>query len=166
MERKYANNMHGTIPKMENIDRIDQKLLRQLQRDASASLTDLAETLGLSRTALSRRIKRLTDEGYIQGTVALLDPASLGLTLTVFIAIKTNQHNANWANGFQRVLDGLPGVLEAYRLGGDVDYLLKAVVRDMKGYDALYQQLIKADLFDVSASFVMETMKHTTALPL
>ena len=84
----------------------------------------------------------------------------------MFIAIKTNQHNAVWSSQFQRVVEQLPGILEVHRLGGDIDYLVKAVVPDMPGYDALYQQLIKADLFDVSASFVMETMKSTTELPL
>ena len=149
-----------------DLDRIDRRLLSALQHDASQSLTDLAETMGLSRSACSRRIKRLEDEGYIRAQVARLDPVKLGLPLTVIIAIKTNQHNAAWSERFQQVLESLPGVLEAYRLGGEVDYLLKAVVPDMPGYDALYQQLIKADLFDVSASFVMETLKDTTSLPI
>ena len=96
----------------------------------------------------------------------LLSQSKLGLGLTVFIAIKTNQHNAAWSSQFRRVVEQLPGILEVHRLGGDIDYLVKAVVPDMPGYDALYQQLIRADLFDVSASFVMETMKHTTELPL
>jgi Lrp/AsnC family transcriptional regulator len=98
--------------------------------------------------------------------VALLSQSKLGLGLTVFVTIKTNQHNAAWSRQFQSVVEQLPGVLEVHRLGGEIDYLLKAVVPDMPGYDALYQQLIKADLYDVSASFVMETMKHTTELPL
>jgi Lrp/AsnC family transcriptional regulator len=102
----------------------------------------------------------------IERSVALLSQSKLGLGLTVFITIKTNQHNAVWSNQFQSVVEQLPGILEVHRLGGDIDYLVKAVVPDMSGYDALYQQLIKADLFDVSASFVMETMKHTTELPL
>ena len=84
----------------------------------------------------------------------------------MFIAIKTSQHNAAWSSQFQRVVEQLPGILEVHRLGGDIDYLVKAVVPDMPGYDALYQQLIKADLFDVSASFVTETMKHSAELPL
>ena len=102
----------------------------------------------------------------IERSVALLSQSKLGLGLTVFIAIKTNQHNAAWSSQFRRVVEKLPGILEVHRLGGDIDYLVKAVVPDMPGYDAIYQQLIRADLFDVSASFVMETMKHTTELPL
>ena len=150
----------------ESIDALDRKLLRALQRDSAEPISDLAERCGLSRSACSRRIARLTEAGVIERSVALLSQSKLGLGLTVFIAIKTNQHNAVWSNQFQSVVEQLPGILEVHRLGGDIDYLVKAVVPDMPGYDALYQQLIKADLFDVSASFVMETMKHTTELPL
>jgi Lrp/AsnC family transcriptional regulator len=150
----------------ESIDALDRKLLRALQRDSAEPISDLAERCGLSRSACSRRIARLAEAGVIERSVALLSQSKLGLGLTVFIAIKTNQHNAAWSSQFQSVVEQLPGILEVHRLGGDIDYLVKAVVPDMPGYDALYQQLIKADLFDVSASFVMETMKHTTELPL
>ena len=150
----------------ETIDALDRKLLRALQRDSAEPISDLAERCGLSRSACSRRIARLAEAGVIQRSVALLSQSRLGLGLTVFIAIKTNQHNAAWSSQFRRVVEQLPGILEVHRLGGDIDYLVKAVVPDMPGYDALYQQLIRADLFDVSASFVMETMKHTTELPL
>ena len=150
----------------EPIDSLDRKLLRALQRDSAEPISDLADRCGLPRSACSRRITRLAEAGVIERSVALLSQSKLGLGLTVFIAIKTNQHNAVWSNQFQSVVEQLPGILEVHRLGGDIDYLVKAVVPDMPGYDALYQQLIKADLFDVSASFVMETMKHTTELPL
>ena len=150
----------------QTIDRIDRKLMRALQRDNAEAISDLAERCGLSRSACSRRISRLEKLGFIKSHVALLDQEKLGLGLTVFVMIKTNQHNAGWSQQFQNVLDKLTGVIEAHRMGGEVDYLLKAVVADMAGYDLLYQQLIKADLFDVSASFVMETMKNTTELPL
>ena len=148
------------------IDALDRKILRALQRDSDAPIADLAARLGLSRSACSRRIARLAEIGVIERSVALLSQSKLGLGLTVFVTIKTNQHNAAWSRQFQSVVEQLPGVLEVHRLGGEIDYLLKAVVPDMPGYDALYQQLIKADLYDVSASFVMETMKHTTELPL
>ena len=148
------------------IDALDRKILRALQRDSEEPIADLAARLGLSRSACSRRIARLAEIGVIERSVALLSQSKLGLGLTVFITIKTNQHNAVWSRQFQSVVEQLPGVLEVHRLGGEIDYLLKAVVPDMPGYDALYQQLIKADLYDVSASFIMETMKHTTELPL
>jgi DNA-binding Lrp family transcriptional regulator len=104
-------------------------------------------------------------EAHLAGS-HLLNPETGDLSLTVFIAVKTNQHNERWAQHFQRVTENIPGVLEVYRMGGEVDYLVKAVVKDMPGYDVLYQELIKADLFDVSASFVMEPLKQTTELPL
>ena len=154
------------MTQIKTIDALDRKILRALQQDSDEPIADLAERLGLSRSACSRRIARLAELGVIERSVALLSQSKLGLGLTVFITIKTNQHNAAWSRQFQAVVEQLPGVLEVHRLGGEIDYLLKAVVTDTPGYDALYQQLIKADLYDVSASFVMETMKHTTELPL
>ena len=148
------------------IDNLDRKLLSVLQHDASLSLAELSDKVDLSRSACGRRLQRLEEEGILKARVALLDAPKLGLPLTVFISVKTNQHNAEWAKQFRAVVESLPGVLEVYRMGGEIDYLIKAVVADMPGYDLLYQQLIRADLFDVSAGFVMEEMKKTTALPL
>ncbi len=148
------------------MDRLDRQLLAILQRDAGLSVGKLAERVGVSKSACWRRLQRLEEDGVIRGRVTLLDPAALDLSLNVFISVRTNQHNEDWARRFQDVIDGIPGILEAYRLGGAVDYLLKAVVKDMPDYDRLYQQLIEADLFDVSASFVMEELKQTTELPL
>ena len=102
----------------------------------------------------------------ILNRVTRLDANALGLSLTVFISVKTSQHNEAWANRFRSIVEDLPGVLEVHRMGGEIDYLIKAVVPDMAGYDALYKELIKADIFDVSASFVMEAIKETTELPL
>ena len=138
------------------LDKLDRRLLDLLQRDATLSLADLAEAVSLSRSACWRRLQKLEAAGVIRGRVTLLEPAAVGLPLTVFILIRTNQHNAAWAKRFQAVVSEVPGVQEVYRMGGDVDYLVKAVVADMPDYDRLYQQLIEADLADVSAGFVME----------
>jgi Lrp/AsnC family transcriptional regulator, cysteine-sensing transcriptional activator len=148
------------------MDKIDRQLLTLLQRDAAMSVGRLAEQVEISKSACWRRIQRLEEQQVIRDRVTLLNPAALGLTLTVFISVRTNQHNEGWAETFKSVVENIPGVLETYRLGGAVDYLLKAVVKDMPDYDRLYQQLIAADLFDVSASFVMEEIKQTTELPL
>ncbi len=148
------------------LDNQDKQLLRLLQGDASLSVGDLAERVALSKSACWRRLQKLEEAGVIRQRVTLLDPASIGLGLTVFITIRTNQHNAAWVEQFRQIVQEVEGVLEVYRLGGQLDYLLKAVVADMPGYDRLYQRLIAADLFDVSASFVMEEIKATTALPL
>ena len=137
-----------------------------MQRDASLSIAELAELTAMSKSACWRRVQKLEEQGVIRQRVTLLDASALGLPLTVFIAVKTNAHNQAWATRFKAVTENIAGVLEVYRMGGDVDYLIKAVVADMAGYDALYQELIQADLFDVSASFVMEELKQTTELPV
>jgi Lrp/AsnC family transcriptional regulator len=163
----YKNGIFSCFYRNGNLmDAQDKKLLRLVQSDASLSVGDLAEKVGISKSACWRRIQKLEETGVIRQRVTLLDPAKLGLGLTVFVTIRTNQHNAAWAQKFNEVVQGVEGVLEVYRLGGQIDYLLKAVVTDMPGYDRLYQKLINADLFDVTASFVMEEIKATTVLPL
>ena len=149
-----------------SIDKVDKILLRYLQADAALSIADLADLASISKSACWRRIQKLEEHGVILQRVTLLSQEALSVPLTAFISLKTNQHNTAWARKFKQVIEAIPGVLEVYRLGGDVDYLIKVVVPDMAGYDALYQQLLAADLFDVSASFVMEELKHTTQLPL
>lgn len=148
------------------MDSQDRSLLSLMQKDASLSVGDLADRIGISKSACWRRIQKLEASGIIKERVAILDQEKIGLPLTVYISVRTNQHNDKWAAKFQQVTQDVAGVLEAYRMSGDLDYLIKAVVEDMPGYDRLYKKLIKADLFDVSSSFVMETIKQTTQLPL
>jgi Lrp/AsnC family transcriptional regulator len=148
------------------LDRQDIVLLSILQKDSSQSVGELADTVGMSKSACWRRLQKLEKEGVIRQRVALLDANALNLSLTVYISVRTNQHNDEWAATFQRATELIPGVLEVYRMSGDLDYLIKAVVADMPDYDRLYKQLIKADIYDVSSSFVMETLRHTKCLPL
>ncbi len=148
------------------MDNFDHNILALMQTDVSLSVGEIAERVALSKTACWRRIQKLEEAGVIRGKVALLNPEALNLGLSVYVSIRTNQHNEDWARQFGAVIDQIPEVLEVYRMSGDLDYLLKAVVSDMAGYDRLYKKLIEADLFDVSSSFVMETIKQTTALPL
>ena len=148
------------------IDRIDTQILSLLQRDATLSVGEIADRVAVSKTACWRRIQVLEKNGVIRKRVALLEPTTLNLPLTVYISVRTNQHNDSWAENFQRVLADIPEVLEVCRMSGDLDYLIKAVVTDMPDYDRLYKKLIKANLSDVSSSFVMEQMKQTTELPL
>ena len=148
------------------MDSFDRKILQLMQRDASLSVGAIAEQIALSKTACWRRIQKLEQDGVIGRKVALLNPAAVNLGLTVYISVRTNQHNEQWAGQFGAVVAGIPEILECYRMSGDLDYLMKAVVSDMAGYDRLYKKLIEANLFDVSSSFVMETMKQTTELPL
>ena len=148
------------------MDKTERSILALIQADASLSIGEVADRVGISKSACWRRIQKLEEDGVIEGRVTLLNAGALDLPLTVFITIKTNQHNERWARNFKAVVADIPGILEVHRMGGEIDYLIKAVVKDMPGYDKLYQQLIKADLFDVTSSFVMEEIKRTTALPL
>ena len=149
------------------MDAIDKKILHYLQEDATLPVAAVAERVGLSATPCWRRIRNLEKAGVIAKRVALLDPLLLNVGTTVFVRLKTSQHNQEWLEGFARAVAEIDEVVEFYRLSGDVDYLLRIVVPDIAAYDAVYKRLIKAaDLADVSSSFAMETIKHTTALPL
>ena len=149
------------------IDSIDRRLLGELQRDSAQSLEELGEKVGLSRNASWRRIRALEEQGVIKKRVALLDPETMGLPLTVFLMVKTREHNADWLEKFSRATRAMPEILGVYRMSGEPDYLIRARVADMPAYDRLYKRLIdKVELSDVSASFVMEEIKETTALPL
>ncbi|MDJ1016349.1 MAG: Lrp/AsnC family transcriptional regulator [Paracoccaceae bacterium] len=149
------------------MDQIDRRLLDALQHDASLSLDALGDKAGLSRNATWRRLRALEEAGVIRGRVALLDAEKLGLGLAVFIQIKTSRHDPAWLESFARATRDMPEIVAAYRMSGDLDYLVHARVADMAEYDALYQRLIrKVSMNDVSASFVMEELKSTTALPI
>ena len=149
------------------LDAIDLRILDLLQRDARLTVGEIAERIHLSPTPAWRRIQRLEDSGVITGRVALLDPASLNAGVTVFVSIRTNQHNAAWYEKFSRVVAAIPEIVDLYRMSGEIDYLLRVVVPDIAGYDAVYQKLIRGiDIHDVSSSFAMERLKSTTALPL
>ena len=152
---------------MAELDRLDIRILTELQRDATPPVAELAEAVGLSTNACWRRIKRLEELGIIRARVALLDPQKLGLGVTVFVAIRTNEHNEDWLRQFADAVDSIPEVIEFYRMSGDVDYLMKVQVSDIADYDRVYKQLIKkVRLTDVSSTFAMEQIKYTTAIPV
>jgi Lrp/AsnC family transcriptional regulator, cysteine-sensing transcriptional activator len=152
---------------MHKIDTLDAQILNELQRDAGQSLESLGEKVNLSRNACWRRIRAMEDSGVIKGRVALIDPEAANLGLMVFMQIRTHSHDPEWQSSFKRATRTIAGILSVYRMTGDLDYLVRARVRDMAGYDALYQQLIHmVPIADVAASFVMEEIKDSTALPL
>ncbi len=149
------------------MDHTDRKILTLLQADASLSLNDIADKVHLSRNACWNRIRQMEDKAIIKARVTLLDPEKLNVGLTVFITVRTSNHTSDWLERFRAAVRGLPEIIGIYRTTGDVDYLLQAVVPNVKAYDALYQRLIsKVELSDVSSSFVMEEIKRTTVLPL
>jgi len=149
------------------MDETDRRILRILQADASLSVEQVAEAAALSRNACWRRIKKLEEEGLILRRVALVDPERVGLGLTVFILVRTNRHEIDWIAQFKQAIADLPQIIGVYRTSGQIDYILRAQVADMRAYDTLYQELIRrVSLYDVSASFVMEEIKETTELPV
>lgn len=162
----YETSSHESL-KMVDIDNADRRILKHLQNDTSIALESLGEKVGLSRNACWRRIRALEQAGIIRKRVALLDAAALDLGLTVFILVRTSSHDAKWLDKFARATRAMPEILGAYRMTGELDYLIRARVRDVSDYDHLYRRLIeRVEMSDVSASFVMEELKETTELPL
>lgn len=152
---------------MNDLDSIDRRILALVQSDATMSIADVADHVGLSQTPCWKRIKRLEADGIITGRVALLDRAKLGVGTTVFVSVRTSQHDEDWLVQFADAIRAIPEVTEFYRMSGDVDYLLKIVCRDIADYDRIYKSMIRAaKLSDVSSSFAMEQIKYTTEVPL
>ena len=152
-----------TVP----LDDLDRKILTELQQDARQPLDRIAQRVGSSKTPVWNRIKRMKEQGVITRETVILDPESLGLEACFFVLIRTSEHEAGWQSRFLEAVSRRPEVLEAHRLAGDIDYILKVRVRNARAYDAFYQALI-ADIriSNVSALLSMEEIKATTALPL
>lgn len=149
------------------MDRLDRKILRLLQEDATLAVADVAKKVGLSTTPCWRRIQKLEEDGVIKRRVAILDPVRVNARVTVFVAVRTSSHSHEWLKRFSEVVQEFPEVIEFYRMSGDIDYLLRVAVPDIAAYDVFYKRLIsKIEIRDVSSSFAMEQIKYTTELPL
>ena len=149
------------------LDEMDRKILAELQVDAGQSLDEIARKIGSSKTPVWNRIKRMRETGVILRTTVILDPDSLGLEACFFVLIRTSEHEAEWQRRFLRALQERPEVLEAHRLAGDIDYILKVRVRNARAYDTFYQALIsEVRIYNVTALLSMEEIKATTMLPL
>jgi Lrp/AsnC family transcriptional regulator len=149
------------------MDKLDAKILDLLQQDGNLTAAEIAERIGLSKAPCWRRIQKLQEDGVIRQSVAILDARALNVGTTVFVTLKTGNHSEGWFEKFVRAVRDIPEVTEIHRMSGDVDYLIRIVVPDIDAYDVVYKRLISAVEFqDVSASFVLETIKCTTALPL
>lgn len=152
---------------MQNLDSIDRKILHLLQNDASLSMDTLSDRVGLSRNACWRRVRQMEDERVITRKVALVDPTLVDLPLSVFVLIKTKEHEPDWLAKFESAVKALPEIVGAHRMTGDLDYVLRVRVADVAGYDRFYQRLIsRVPIAEISASFVMDDIKDTTALPV
>lgn len=152
---------------MKKLDRIDRKILDIMQEDASLAVADIASRVGLSQTPCWRRIQRMRAEGIIKSVVALVDPESIGLGLTVYVEIEAKDHTPEWLARFTETVVARPEALEVHRMAGDIDYLLRVAVPDMAAFDTFYRDLIAAvPLKNVSSHFAMEAVKDGTAYPV
>jgi Lrp/AsnC family transcriptional regulator len=149
------------------MDAIDRKILAEVQNDASLSVAEIGQRVGLSSTPCWKRLQRLEADGVIIRRVALIDPDKIGLGITVFVQIETGDHSEDWLQRFADTVGAMPEVMEFYRMAGDVDYMLRVVVPDIAGYDGFYKKLIgTVPLKNVTSRFSMERIKQTTALPI
>ena len=151
----------------ELIDHIDLRILKELQKDASLSQRELADLVGLSQNSCWRRLKALNDKGILQGSSARVAREKLGLTLVVFVMLRTRHHSAEWLDRFRRHVLTIPEVVDFHRIGGDYDYQLKVVTEDMASYDKVYQRLIAGvELDSVTSYFAMEAIAGGRPLPV
>ncbi|AVT74074.1 MULTISPECIES: Lrp/AsnC family transcriptional regulator [Rhodopseudomonas] len=149
------------------LDAIDRKILTVLQQDASLSVAEIGDRVGLSSTPCWKRIQRLEADGVIIKRVALVDQDKIGLGLSVFVSIESGDHSDAWLKTFADAVSAMPEVIEFYRMAGDVDYMLRVVVADMRAYDQFYKKLIgTVALKNVTSRFAMEKIKSVTALPV
>ena len=152
---------------MAKLDLIDRKILTALMRDATQSVAQIADQVGLSQTPCWKRIQRLEGDGVITGRVALVDPKAVGLGLTVFVEIEAAEHSEDWRREFLDALDAMPEAMEIYRMAGDVDYLLRVTVADMAAFDTFYQRLTReVRMKNVTSRFAMEKIRSSTVYPL
>ena len=152
---------------MDKLDLIDRKILTELMRDATQPIAQIAERVGLSQTPCWKRIQRLESAGIVTGRVAVIDPARIGLGLTVFVGIEAPDHSAGWREAFAATVRDIAEVIEVFRMAGDLDYMLRVAVPDMGAFDALYRRLTDAvPIKNVTSHFAMERIKTTTVYPL
>jgi Lrp/AsnC family transcriptional regulator len=148
------------------MDAIDRKILDILQADATVPVATIADRVGLSAAPCWRRIKRLEDDGVIKRRVALVDRRKANVPMTLFVSVRTTRHAGQWLEDFRRVISDIPEIVEAWRLTGEVDYLLRIVVPDVDTYDVVYKRLInRLEFADISSAIAMEELKYTTAIP-
>ncbi len=149
------------------LDDRDRRILELLQKDASLPVAEVAGKVALSASACSRRIQRLEEAGYILRRVAVLDRESIGVPTTVFALIKTAHHSDDWVEAFKTAIGDIGEIVEAHRLTGSYDYILKVVLPHVEHYDVVYRRLVKRiELFDVSAFISMEVLKSGQSLPV
>ena len=153
--------------RMDDLDLIDRKIIAELMRDATLPVAQIADRVGLSQTPCWKRIQKLEANGILTGRVALADPNRLGFGLTVFVGIEAPDHSTEWRENFENVTSNIPEIMEVYRMAGEMDYLLRVAIPDIRSFDGLYKRLTDAvPIKNVTSHFAMERMKFTTAYPV
>jgi Lrp/AsnC family transcriptional regulator len=149
------------------MDQFDRAILALLQEDGTLALNEIAAKVGLSPTPCWNRVRKMEESGIIARRVAVLDPGKLGLGVTIYVSIETNDHSEGWLARFAEVVRQMPEIVDVYRMSGDVDYMMRVIVPSIDAYDAFYRRLIRdIPLKNVTSRFAMEKVKSTTALPL
>lgn len=157
---------------MDVLDKLDKLILRTLQADGRATYDEISERVGLSASAVLRRVKRLEESGVIDHYVALVNPEAVGLGLTAYINVRleknTESHKRHPMDLFRASVQTWPEVVECAALTGEMDYLLRVVVQDMAHYSRfIMDTLLKhPSVQDCKTSFVLDRVKATTAVPV
>ncbi|MBC7478808.1 MAG: Lrp/AsnC family transcriptional regulator [Pseudorhodobacter sp.] len=149
------------------LDRIDTRILNELQQDATIPIAVLADRVGLSTSPCWKRVQKLEKAGVILGRVARVNPAKVGLGLMVLVEVEALDHTPEWRARFLATVEALPEVMEVLRLGGPADYLLRVLVPDTQSFDGFYQRLVsRITLRAVTSKFVMEVAHSKLGLPI
>jgi Lrp/AsnC family transcriptional regulator len=153
---------------MSKLDKFDREILRHLQRDATISMADLSQHVGLSHTPCWRRVKKLEKEGIIRKKVTLLDNKKLDLNVNVFIYVTLKKHDGNALTDFEKAVQDIREIIECHTTSGEKDYLLKVMVSSIEEYENLLKTkltlLPHVDHF--SSTFAIKEVKYTTDIPL
>ena len=150
----------------KNLDNLDKAILRALQQDSSLSQRELAEKVGLSQNSCWRRLPRLREQKIIKGQTVRLDMTAVGLSLTVFVMVRTRHHSAEWLKTFRKSVLAIDNVIDFYRIAGDYDYMIKIVARDMNDFDQIYQRIIsQTELETVTSYIAMEAIADGRNVP-
>ena len=150
----------------QSLDNLDKSILRALQQDASLSQRELAEKVGLSQNSCWRRLTRLREQKIIKGQTVRLDMTAVGLSLTVFVMVRTRHHSAEWLKTFRKSVLEIDNVIDFYRIAGDYDYMIKIVARDMNDFDQIYQRIIsQTELETVTSYIAMEAIADGRNVP-
>lgn len=150
------------------LDSIDRRILAALQDDAAISNVELAERVGLSPSPCLRRVRALERDGVIRRRVTLLDPAAVGLPVSVFVQVTLERQVEHALETFEQAVLGWPEVLECYLMTGDSDYLLRVVVPDLESYQRfLMRHLTRVPgVASIKSSFALRQVEYRTALPI